>query len=175
MANLNNPHGLRHLGTDLSGGPSQFRQFTKPASDANTIYRGDVVARANGGGISAGGITPGTTLLSGVVLDYGAANTLTTHQVCVSPLALYEAQANGANGVTAAQLGQNANLAIAAGSSLPPHLSGTMIDSSTVATTATLDVHLVDLYGDVNNAFGQYDRIEIVINKHRMNGGTAGV
>ena len=179
MANNNNPHGLRPLGTNVMGGATVTYPFQKAAADAQAIFRQDVVARQTGGFIGADAIVPGTTLLSGVTLDYGAALTLTNHLVIVDPGAYYEAQSDitgaGATSVTAAQLGQNANLVYAAGSGLPPHLSGTQIAASTVAASAALDVHLIELYPDIQNSFGNYDRIEILINKGRLNGTTAGV
>ena len=178
MANANNPHGLRPLGTSVSGAPTSISKYTKSASNATPIYRQDVVARQSGGAIGADSITPGTTLLSGVSLDYGAALTQTDHLIVTSPDALFEVQADASSGnvgFVAANGGLNANLVYAAGSALPPHLSGTMLAISTLATTATLDVHVLGLYADINNVFGPQARVEIVINKHRLAPGVAGV
>ena len=178
MANTNNPHGLRPLGTSVTGAPTSIAQYQKSAANATPIYRQDVVARQSGGMIGADSITPGTTLLSGVSLDYGAASTLTTHLVVTSPDALFEVQADASSGnvgIVAANCGLNANLVYAAGTTLPPRLSGTMLAVSSLATTSTLDVHVLGLYADVNNAFGPQARIEIVINKHRLAPGVAGV
>lgn len=175
MANQNNPHGLRPLGISLSGGPSFIQTLIKAAANATAIFRQDVVARQSGGFIGADSITPGTTLLTGVTLDAGAALTQTSHLVVTSPDALYEAQSDGA-GIVAANLGLNANLTYAAGATIGPKISGTVISTASAAVTSTLDVHLIQLYNDaVNNAFGLYSRIEVVINKQRYNGGTAGV
>lgn len=186
MSNVNNPHGLSPLGTSLSGGPQAVEQYTKQASDADAIYRQDPVQRS-GGYITASGITPGTTYYSGVALNYGAASTLTTHQIVISPDAIYEVQSDS-TGVAVTNLGDNANLTVStnSGQTLPPHLSNAVLNGSTIATTNTLDVHILNLYATVGTAynpdsgnggpnnFGAYARVEIVFNKHRMNGGVAG-
>lgn len=173
MANLNNPHGLMPLGISLSGGPQAIEEFTKPASNATAIYRFDPVARQADGSIGANAITPGTTLYSGVALNYGKASTLTTHAVVISPDALYVAQADGA-GLAAADMGLNANLALNAGNA-STKLSAAVISVASLDVTATLDVHLLRLYEVVGNDYGQYARIELVFNKHRMAPGVAGV
>ena len=115
MANPNYPHGLRPLMTNIMGGAVSTVQFTKAASDATAIYRQDLVARQTGGNIGADSITAGTTLISGVSLDYGAASTLTNHLVVVDPGCLFEAQSDlsasgGTASLAAAQMGQNAKL-----------------------------------------------------------------
>jgi hypothetical protein len=181
MANPNNPHGLRPLMTSVTGGAVAVSQFSKAVGDAQAIYRQDVLTRAAGGAVSSAGITPGTTLIQGVALDFGKASTATLHLVITDPGALFEAQSDlSAAGATAslvaANMGLNANLtAWGAGSTLPPNLSATQISATSAAVTSTLDVHLLGLYADIQNAFGNYCRIEIVINKHRFNGVTAGV
>ena len=71
MANNNNPHGFRPLGWCLGGGPPfHFQSLQKAASYGTAIYPFDLVERATGGTIDTT-ITPGTTLMSGVALDYG--------------------------------------------------------------------------------------------------------
>jgi hypothetical protein len=180
MANVNNAHGLRPMGTNLAGGAPAITPIQKLVGNVNPIYRQDVVSRLAGGGLDSNGVVPGTTLLSGVALDYSPGSFAFLHLVQVSPDSLYEAQSDlsasgGTASLLATNMGLNANLAIAAGSALPPHLSGTQISATSAAVTATLDVHLLNLYADINNAFGNYCRIEIVINKHRMYGATAGV
>jgi hypothetical protein len=181
MANPNNPHGLRPLGTSITGGAVAVSKFSKAVGDTQAIYRQDVLARAAGGAVSSAGLTPGTTFIQGVSLDFGAASKATDHLVITDPGALFECQSDlsatgGTVSVVAANMGLNANLtAWAAGSTLPPNLSITQISATSAATTSTLDVHLLGLYADIQNAFGNYCRIEIFINKHRFNGVTAGV
>ena len=179
MANTNNPHGLMSLGVSLSGGPQAITTFKKLVGLASAIFRNDPVARLADGSISSWGgstpnITPGTTLYSGVSLNYGAAATATEHHVIISPDAMYEAQSDDTAGLVEADMGLNANLVYAAGSATTK-MSQWQIDTSTADVTATLDVHLIDLFQCQGNAYGQYSRIEVVFNKHRMAAAAVGV
>lgn len=171
MANNNNPHGLLPLGTGLSGGCLILEQYPKLAAYASAIFRYDAVNRVNGGNLQTGGV-PGTTLYSGVAMDYSAASTAFNHTVIISPDAVFECQAAGT--LNFAQMGQNANLLLNAGSAISK-LSGHAIDDTTVAVTATLDLHLLKAYATLDNAYGQYARIEVVFNKSRLANAVAGV
>jgi hypothetical protein len=177
VSNVNNPHGLRPLMRTMSGGEIQLFPFLKLVGYGTALFVFDVVNRVTGGAIQGGG-TPGTTVWSGVTLNGGAASTATTHQVLVSEDAVYEAQdGNFLAGIVAANLGQNANLNLTvAGSTTRPNLSGHQIDDNTVATTSSLDLHLLNLLNVPNNALGPYARVEVRFNKQRMAGaGVAGV
>lgn len=176
MANRNNPHGLRPLCRGLSGGPVENELFQKEASVGTAIFRNDaVVQTASGPYVSATGITPGTTLYSGVALNYGAASTLTDHYVIVDPYAIFEAQDNNStDGIQATDIGNNANLSLGAGSSTTK-LSGHVIDEATIATTSTLDVKLRKILETGDNDYGSYCRVELVFNKHRNAFAVAGV
>ena len=178
MANINNPHGLRPLGISMSGGPPVIDTFKKLVGLASAIYRWDPIARLADASVSAWGgstpdITPGTSLYSGVAMNYSPASTAAEIHAVVNPDAMFEAQVDG-SGLVEADLGLNANLVYAAGNTLTK-ISKWQVASSTAATTATLDVHLLALFSDAVNAFGQYARFEVVFNKHRMNAGVAGV
>jgi len=175
MANVNNPHGLAWLGICISGGPAMLEQFEKDASEAAAIYPGDAVNQEADGNIEANSATPGTTLFSGVALDHGAALTLTKHRVIVSPDAIFEAQSDDdATGLVAADAGLNANLILGAGNATTLK-SGHEIDTSTKATTATLDVKLRKLLAVEGNAYGEFARFEIMFNNHRNAYAVAGV
>jgi hypothetical protein len=171
MANRDNPHGLRPLGVCQGGGVPQIEPFSKLVGYATAIFRNDAVNRAADSGIQTGG-TPGTTLYSGVSLQYSAASTADTVLVMTSADALYEAQADGS--LVEADLGLNANLLLTAGNATTK-MSNHEIDSTTEATTPTLDVHLLRRHAVSDNAFGTNVRLEIIFNKHRMSPATAGV
>lgn len=171
MANLNNPHGLRSLGITLSGGCLSIENFSKVVGYGTAIFRNDAVNRVADGSIEASA-TPGTTLYSGVALNYGAASTATEHSVIVNPDALFEAQADGS--LVAADMGLNANLVLTAGNATTK-ISKHQINSATEDVTNTLDVHLLKLLDAPDNEAGNYARIEIVFNKHRMNPSAVGV
>lgn len=175
MANVDNPHGLRPLMRCVDGGFPLTEQFDKDASEGTAIFMWDAVNRENDGNIEAASATPGTTLYSGVSLNYGAASTLTSHLVIVSPGAIFEAQDNAdTNGFDAADMGLNANIELNAGSATTL-LSGHEIDESTLNTTNSLDLHLWKLLDVPDNAAGSYSRVVVTFNKHRMALGVAGV
>ena len=172
MANLNNPHGLKPLGICLGGGPQNFETLSKIAT-YTAIFMYDAVNRVADGSIEASA-NPGTTAYSGVSMNYGKTLTATDHLVLISPDAIYEAQADDANGLAAADMGLNANLVLTAGNATT-HVSKHQIDASTALDTNSLDVHLLNLLNVPDNAAGGYSRVEIVFNKHRMAPGVAGV
>lgn len=174
MPNVDNPHGLISLGRTLAGGLPTIESFTKAAAFGTALFIGDAVARAADGTINTT-ITPGTTLYSGVNLNHGAVSTLTDHLVVTSPDALFECQDNSdTNGFDAADMGLNVNIELNAGSAAT-QLSGHELDESTINTTATLDMKLIRLYGNPNNAYGSNGRFEVMFNKHRMANATVGV
>jgi BioD-like phosphotransacetylase family protein len=173
MANVNNPHGLRPIGT-IHGGGFEVEEFSKVVGYGTAIFIFDAVNRVADNSIEASA-TPGTTRYSGVALNFGAASTATTHLVITDPLCLFEAQDNNStDGIAAADLGLNANLVLTAGDTTNQQ-SKHQIDEATAAVTATLDVKLRRLFNVPDNAHGANARIEIQFNKHRMTAEVAGV
>lgn len=174
MANVDNPHGLQPLMRSIEGGEVQVARFLKGAAVSGAIFINDVVARNADGNLAAGG-TPGTTTYDGVSLNRGATLTETWHDVIVTPKAVYEAQDNNdTNGFDFADQGLNVNIEFNAGNATTG-ISGHELDESTVATTASLDVHLLRLHRVPTNAYGAFGRWEVVFNKHRMSSNAAGV
>lgn len=175
MANVDNPHGLRPLMRTLDGGFPMIREFSKDASEGTAIFINDAVNREDDGNIEAASATPGTTLYTGVSLNYGAASTLTKHLVIISPGAIYEAQDNNdTDGFVAADMGLNANIELNAGSATTL-ISGHEIDESTINTTNSLDLHLWELLDVPDNEAGAHCRVVVTFNKHRLAAGVAGV
>ena len=174
MANTDNPHGLRPI-RHFMGAPFAIAERSKDADEGTALFIFDAVNREDDGAIEAASATPGTTLYSGVNLNYGAASTATTHLVIEDPYVVFEAQDNNdTDGFAAADMGLNCNLELNAGSATTL-LSGHELDESTINTTNSLDVHLLQKLADPNNAYGANCRIEILFNKHRMALGVAGV
>jgi hypothetical protein len=173
MANVNFPHGLRPLGISLSGGPGTIEQHSKVVGYGTAIFVHDAINRVADGSIEASA-TPGTTLYSGVSLDYGKASTATDHLCLVNPDALFEAQGNGSGTLGADDMGLNANLILTAGNATTK-VSKHQIAENTKDVTATLDVKLRTLLNVPENAYGANARIEIVFNRHRLAPGVAGV
>lgn len=172
MPNVNNPHGLFPLMQDFDGGPSATRNFVKPASVATAIFIHDPVCTVTGGKIQPGR----ATAFVGVALDYGAASTLTEHLLVCSPEAIYEAQDNAStDGLVEADMGKNANISTAVAGSAVTRRSGAQIDEASVNTTNSLDLMLLGLLADPDNAFGPNARIEVKFNRHFLLAGRTGV
>lgn len=175
MANVDNPHGLRPLMRTLEGGFPFCREYKKDSSEGTAIFQWDAVNRENDANIEAASATPGTTTYQGVSLNYGAASTETFHIVIISPSAVYEAQDNDdSDGFAEADMGLNVNLELNAGSATTK-ISGHELDESTANTTNTLDMHMHEKLDDPRNAYGEFCRVIVTFNKHRLGLGVAGV
>lgn len=198
MANANRPSGLspvRYLNASPYNGAVNF--YWIPSTDGTVIAVGDPVA--SGGTASAVGI-PTVTLatagspIRGVVMAIGAA---TGESVYVDPDALglrvipatktknyvvavaddpniiFEVQEIGTGTqLTATEVGLNANLVAGTNNG---YVSGWLIDNTTEAVTATLNVRLLRLSQKPNNAFGAYAKWDVLINAHELRVGSVGV
>ncbi|MCC7235594.1 MAG: hypothetical protein IT163_09845 [Bryobacterales bacterium] len=174
MANIDNPSGLTCLGKCTGGGHPQVDLFTKVVGYNKAIFPGDAVNQVADGSIETSA-TPGTTLYSGVALNYGAALTATEHLVIFTPDAVFEAQDDGdSDTMTAADIGLNANLILGAGV-VATLKSGHEIDTNTADVGAGLDVKLLRKANKPNNAWGANVRMEIAFNKQRFALGVAGI
>lgn len=174
MANVNNPFGMRPEMRTLAGGAPQLEMWTKAANYAAAIYKWDPVTLVAGvlkG--PASGITPGTTNLFGVSIDWAVASVLTNHHVMVSPDAVYSIQGDGSTGanVVAAKMGYKANLLFStAGGGVTRDNSGAQLDENTINTTSSLDLLILNLLNTPDNAYGANARLEVKINKHLRTG-----
>jgi hypothetical protein len=180
MANTNTPRGLVPL-RDAAGTPynGSVEMFYVPASDGTALYIGDPVVK-NGSADAAGvaGVVMATAggAITGVVqgfmpngtvdmAGYRAASTAAYVLVCTDPDLIYEIQEDGVGGqLAAADIGLNADFIVAAGTAYNKR-SGTMLDSSTKATTATLPLKIVGLSQRPGNDFGAYAKVLVKINK----------
>ncbi len=170
MANVNGPFGFMPTGS-LSGGIIQTRVYKKAVGYGTAIFPGDIVGRANDGTLDRE-LTPGTTLLQGVSMSWGAASTLTEHLVIDSPLAVFLAQADGS--LAEADMGLNANFAEGTGDAVLIR-SKDVINSATEAVTATLDLHLIEKAKIVGNDYGAYVKLLVTLNQHRLANIAAGL
>ena len=174
MANVDNPHGLRPIMRAFGGGMAGIEKLSKVVGYGTAIFQHDAVNRVADGSIEASA-TPGTTLYSGVALNYGAASKATDHLVITDPDMIFEAQDNAdATGLVAADMGLNANLQLNAGSATT-QISGHEINLTGADVTASLDVHLMRKLDVPENAYGTHCRVEIMFNKHRMAKAAVGV
>ena len=170
MANVNAPMGA--VAATRRRDSEHLEWFDIPASDGTAVYRGDFVASNSTG--TTGGIpqcirhTAGAPILGRVVAFapdisggnltriYRPASTNMKVLVDTDPnqeFYLMEDAVGGAVAVTA--IGQNASViygtAVAA-----LGCSGMMLDSSTAATTATLEIRILGLKQAADNAQGNY-------------------
>lgn len=186
MANVNHPFGFRPVAR-LNGGPFSTSEYGKPATDTNyAIFKYDLcipaassVASAAGNpapGVASGRSgTPGTSPLLGSSLNYGAISTDTLHYVTDEPEVIYIAQLDDSTSTSvASHATKNANYLGAAGDATTK-LSKFTINHTGIATTNTLDLHLIRISNIVPNAEGAYGIFECIINRHARSPQVAGV
>jgi hypothetical protein len=187
MANENVARGLVPVkmadGSPYNGATNLMHA---PSSYATAIYIGDPV-KISGTADSAG--VPGCTLsaagetISGVVVGfqdatsmlagYGAASTTRYLLVARGQDILFEIQEDAVGGaIAAADVGLNADLVAASGSSYSRR-SGYMLDTSTKATTATLQVRIRGLTQRPNNELSANAKVLVTLNNTTESPGTA--
>lgn len=208
MANVNRPQGLRPLRhVDGSAWNGAVMPFLIPSSDGTAVYVGDLVK--NQGAAAAAGtvvngmdcegmwqairISGGTTGqdVLGVVVGFlpDPTNLMTKHRaastnrialVCVDPTVVYECQEDAdTTPIAAASVGLNAAITTTAGSATTG-LSGMEIDSTSVATTATLPLKVLGLVKRPDNAFNtggsgtDKAKFEVMLNTGAFMPNTAG-
>lgn len=181
MANANAPTGLTPR-RYRNGSPwmGACRLYYHPATDSTALFIGDPVIIA--GSADADGVPTATRAtaasagrITGVVVGfqpdagvnanaYGAASSAFYVLVADDPALLFEIQEDSVGGALAAtSVGLNADLIAASGSTTTKQ-SGFMLDSSTAATTATLQLRIVELQRRADNEIGQYAKWLVAIN-----------
>ncbi|MBV9448558.1 MAG: hypothetical protein JO345_21950 [Streptosporangiaceae bacterium] len=187
MANPNNPFGFRPI-IRLGGGPYSVTEYGKPSADANAIFAFDLVGYLTGAPLalpenanynlpriqSGSQLTPGTSLWLGASLAYGAASTGTVHPVTDEIDVVYIAQADGSV-TTSAHVHKNANVQLSQAGSTTTKQSGMQVNSSSIATTSSLDLRIQRISMISPNAEGANAILEVTINKHAMAQASAGV
>ena len=181
MANSNAPTGLTPK-RYRNGSPwmGACRRYYHPAADSVALFIGDpviIAGSADGDGTptatrataaSAGRITgvvvgfePNATINA---VGYGAGSSAFYVLVADDPALLFEIQEDSVGGALAAtSVGLNADL-IAASGSAATKMSGFMLDSSTAATTATLQLRIVQLEQRADNVIGATAKWLVAIN-----------
>jgi hypothetical protein len=188
MANIDKAFGLRPIGNLSATGAQKQYGYEIADNQAGTIFQGDLVA------LSAGFITrflPAThTAAVGVFngcnyIDpttgkptfknfYPGSVNITAGKIVADvnddPSQLFLIQCDA--GFVAADVGKNADV-VGTGGSTTTGISTMELASSTLATTAALNLKVVGLYNDVNNEFGTNAVVVVKINEHVY--GSAGV
>ena len=188
------------LRDDLMGYKPALRRYYIPAGDATATFPGDLVTIKTTAEVDADGYpaciqAAASDAILGVVIGFDKItgisdanlNLYATHRpasvkmfcfVCDDPNALYEAQEDSVGGNIAITDGQkNVNFIVAAGDTVFG-LSGMEIDSSTVDTTATLPLKLIQGAQQAGASLPETNGKYIVkINNHQYGSstGTAGV
>lgn len=191
MANANTPFGMRPV-RHRNGAPynGAATRYFVPASDSTALYLGDPVQIA--GSADADGVATvtrataagGNYVLGAVVaVDptegagaggrdstvYRAASTARYVWVADDPDLVFEMQEDGVGGaLAAANVGQNIDLVAGSGSTTSGW-SGFQADSSTAATTNTLQLRILGFKRDPLNEVGSANaKIEVAINLHQF-------
>lgn len=170
MANVNAPFGLRPTMRTVSGGAGRIASAHKLVGYGTALFINDVVTHAAAGtkptpAIDAA-ITPGTTAVLGVNLNYGALSTATNHTIVLAAggaVFVCQGDGTGATFLVGASLSKNANLALTAGNT-GTKVSKHQLSETSINTTNTLDLRVRKLYEAPDNILGQYARVEVTFN-----------
>lgn len=191
MANANTPFGfkpVKEAGSGVHNGG--LNMYYHPSSDGTALYIGDPVIK-NGsadpsaqvpGCIKASAAGAITGIVQGFVPDgvtnaagFGAASTAYYVLVDDDPDSLFEIQEDSVGGALAAvDIGLNADF-INAAPATGRKLSGSMLDTSTKATTAGLPLKIISLTPRPNNDLGASAKVLVKINLHTEAHGAAGL
>lgn len=205
MANVSKVAGLKPVGY-LNGSPwnGQARKYYVPVGNATAIYVGDPVTLTGDGdangipGVVTGaagaaiiGVVVGVVVADAGVSLQGTTIDLTRRSLPVStagyvlvaddPNIIFEIEEGVSGGagtaLTSASIGLNANLVLKAAPTATYQDSGWVVDNSTEAATATLNVKLLGLAQREDNAFGAAAKWLVKINNHVYGAstGTAGI
>lgn len=152
MANTNAPRGFRPV-ANLLGGGEYIRTYIHPATDGTAIGKWDLVT-TTGAADTVEQFDAGDPIL-GVALNYTAlsvaSGSLGVPVMYTNYWTVLEAQEDSDGGsIAAASEGLNCTVIVAAANTTTG-LSQMMLDSSSVATTSTLDVRLLQPSPRVGN------------------------
>jgi hypothetical protein len=189
MANVSAPRGLVPV-REANGQPysGSANVYYVPASDSTALFRGDpVIVAGSGDADGVPSITRATAALgnafTGVVVGFVPTPAFTTQYrpasvagyvlVADDPSLLFEIQEDAVGGaMAAADIGLNVDLIAGSGNTVTG-CSGFMADTSTKATTATLQLRIVGFAQRADNEIGASAKI-LVRNNLPTETGAAG-
>ena len=181
MANIDKAFGLRPIGNLSATGAQKQYGYQIADNQAGTIFQGDLVVLTGGfisrflpathtaavgvfNGCNYNDPTTGKPTFSNF---YPGSVNITSGQINADvlddPNQLFLIQCDA--GFVAADVGKNADV-IGTGGSTTSGISAMELNSSTLATTAALNLKVVGLYNDVNNEFGTNAVVVVKINEH---------
>lgn len=194
MANVSRINGLRPS-RYLSGAPwnGQATKYYVTSGDTTAIFHGDLV-KIDGGSDGSGvrSVTQGAAsgTYAGVVVgfeidptnlntpQYRAASTARYVYVVDDPNVLFEVQEDAVGGALASNsVGLNANIIVGSGSTTTGS-SAMQLDTSTVSTTTTLPLKIIEFSKKVDNEVAVANaKVIVKINAHQLasGAGTEGI
>lgn len=188
MANANVAYGgkpIRHLNGSPYNGAANL--YYIPASDSSNYFIGDFVKSTGTSdattGVATVIIAAAGDVLRGVVvgfvpnpdtpqLMYRPASTYMGVWVMDDPDVIISIQASAAYAIT--NVGENANIVVGAGS-IYTGVSGTQLDSTSYATTSTLQLKVLGPVLTADNTVGTNTKLLCLMNSHELKVGTTGV
>lgn len=187
MANANVATGLTPVRM-LDGSPfnGACDMFYMPTSVNTNAFIGDPVklgGSADSAGLASVALCAAADTITGVIvgfadaasmtLGYGAAATVRYPLVAHGQDILFEIQEDGVGGaIAAADIGLNADIIVAAGSTYTKK-SGVMLDTSTKQTTATLGLRIRGITQRPDNALAEFAKVLVSLNDTTESPGTA--
>ena len=185
MANVDKARGLQPFASPH--GAVQATLYPIIATYATSLFKGDPVIRVAAGYVEIATAAAGAASVLGPILGtydntyapsaywIGATATAGFALVADDPSQMFVLQEDSVGGaLTLASRGANGSLVAGTGDTTT-NLSGWLLDSSTVTTTATLEVKLIDKLNVVGNDFGNYCDWVVKINAHQNASATAGI
>lgn len=171
MANLDAPKGFRPIYA-IGGQHGRTNKYALAA--ANTIIGiGDLLCRTNAGVVDRAAAT--SVQIIGVAAEAKAASSGGYILVYDNPDQVYEAQTDNGVGVLTAQTDMNLNADFVVANATNG-VSRMEIDENSGLGTATLPLVVLRLWEETNNAFGEFNRLEVRINNHVLQSlGTTGI
>lgn len=195
MANANTPFGLASVRAQDGNNTGVLKHYYVPATNATDLYIGDPVVKTGSanateilghaaGSLASVGKAAATGAITGVmvgILPNGESylnGKLPAGQEAVILVdddltKKFNIQANGT--VTAAMIGQNANIAVTGTGNSYSGLSGVALDVATVGTEAAKQLKIIGVADYITNEFGNYSIVEVLINNDTEAHNTAGI
>jgi hypothetical protein len=188
MANVDKAFGLRPLGNLSASGSQKQYGYEIADNQAGAIYQGDLVTLKDGyilqfnpaSHSAAVGVFNGCNYIDPTTgkptwSNYYPGSVNITQgkivaEVLDDPNQLFIIQNDGTS--TAADYGKNADIVIGTGSTTTG-VSANVLDTSSIATTAALNLKIVGLWDVPANAVGEFAVVVVKINEHLY--GSAGV
>ena len=188
MANVDKAFGLRALGNLSATGAQKQFGYEIADNQAGAIFQGDLVTLKDGYILQfdPSSHTAAVGVFNGVFYTdpttgkptfknfYPGSVNITTGtiqaDVLDDPNQLFIIQSD--EDIVQADFGKNADVVVGTGSTTTG-LSAMELDSSTIATTAALNLKLVGIYDTPGNALGNFCQVVVKINEHLY--GSAGV